>query len=896
MTVETQLSKKTYYEELAPDAGIHPVQVLGSMLLEEHMKEDGDASGIRFAQGEVYFHNKDYEAAIFKWEHITDGLDQWAKKNMADAYMELGMEASALDLYKGIETDSLVLKVEVALQLFSLYLQQEKQEAAVQSIKRAVALDPDYQNIAMIARAFFEEHEDWENAVELAANETIRTQSLDWAEVLKSYIDRELTERFEPSYFNDVLVSLYHVSPSHFEDMVLSLWNAYSGKPNHLPWLVNFNDLYQSIDGEQSHSWKKLSKRYEETYLQLIGGRYSTKELSNVLPAFLVNWLSLSESNHAILSSAAVLAWNDLFPESISAEHVYRAENLVSWKHPNGQTGLEESLELFDAVKKWSLENEVETGQQTNWMVEELLDLNTRHLLVAGSASSGKSSFINSVLDEPVLGEESSTVVIVKDHHETEINEVKSGVPSDGQPGERFIEYKLPSSFLRKHGFSMIDSPGFNSRLGGRNEVHNYINLADSMLFVLSANAPFTAQEAEFLVRIRDLAPSMPIHFLLNKMDTVYGEEEVERVLADTEQRIAAVFPEANVFAYSSHYKSSQQLARFNEFLTRNFEPARMADRVAKLLYVIRTTITDLFDKRLEHERALDKSIAWNEDMVSKLNGALHQLEDLEKEKTAEIRRYFHTVKTEIRQDMKVKIPEMIRSCAKLVREDSDFGKIHLQLNEEMNSRIQLYMEDTILPMYRDSLYEWIASSQDELKQSQVFLDEMSSGFNKLFEMDRIELGCDFRVIEDWRRDVQRMTSGVTVEKVNILLRHTPSQLLLKSAGRLINAIAQNKTVMVNRYTQYIENEDYSELAESIISKFLLPFDVFESGIDRDLALFFQHPNDVLKQTIDETRADISAKQAKLLDMKQNLAPFKESLTLFELRLRQYEWMLLTSR
>ena len=96
------------------------------MFFAEQKKELPDLSNFRFAQGEVYFHNNDFEAAIFKWENIQNELEPWAKKNMADAYLELELLETAENIYKSIKTDSLMLNTEVALQLFSFILNKEK--------------------------------------------------------------------------------------------------------------------------------------------------------------------------------------------------------------------------------------------------------------------------------------------------------------------------------------------------------------------------------------------------------------------------------------------------------------------------------------------------------------------------------------------------------------------------------------------------------------------------------------------------------------------------------------------------------------------------------------------------------------------------------------------------
>jgi tetratricopeptide (TPR) repeat protein len=134
---ENQLISKQFYEQfLSENAIAHPIRVLGEFYMEEQKKEVPDLAYIRFAQGEVYFHNKDYEAAVFKWENIYNELEPWAKKNMADAFMKLELYQDAEEMYKSISTDSVFLNTEIGLQLFSLYKDQMKLDSAFRVIKK----------------------------------------------------------------------------------------------------------------------------------------------------------------------------------------------------------------------------------------------------------------------------------------------------------------------------------------------------------------------------------------------------------------------------------------------------------------------------------------------------------------------------------------------------------------------------------------------------------------------------------------------------------------------------------------------------------------------------------------------------------------------------------------
>ena len=898
MTTERQLIEKTFYETFMEENQTkEPIQVLGEAYFEEQKKDiSSDLSAIRFAQGELYFHYKDYESAIFKWENIRNEREPWAKKNMADAYFELGLLPTAEDVYKSIVTDDMTLNTEVSLQLFSLYIVSGKLDRASQVIKETVAFNPDYPNVTSLARAFFEENHDGSSMVELASNEAIRLQSVQWYDVLQDYMVNGITKMMDPAYFEFTLLTLAKIDSVRFEKLSAACWNNYKVDDSHIAWVVVINRIIAAIERENIGSWSKLSQLYKESYLSLINGSHLLKEISAIIPNLLTNWLKVSDSKGALAASAAIVSWNEMFPSTLAASTLYEAENLLL-ELEQDSNGFEEVVMLTDEILDWAGKHNLQVAEPLKWMIYESKKKDScLRLFVTGTSESGKSSVINSIIGSDVLGEENSSVIMIENDENIEILEITEGdvqnveriedTPSFRQ--QRSFHVKLPSAFLRQRQLSIIDTPNLSTK----NEFFHFLHAADGLLFVLNANTPFTIKEQDALKQIRRELPHLPIHFLINKMDAVYDERQAAHIDDVTLEKIKLFEPEAKVFAYAPHYNSNGPLDDFGQFIFTHFSRQRSrASQTAHLLYFIREMILYLLNQRLEKENELVDSIKWNEEMLAKLNGAINQIGDMETEKVRMLTKSYQEIKGEMKAELLVKIPQLLRECSAFIKEDSNFAKLHIELNDEMNNRIQKYLQDTVLPEYFNSTQKWIGDCSEEFKGVQSFIDEMCESFNALYDMEKLKLECDFKVLDDWRRDADRMTSGISWEKMNILLRFTPSQFLLKSAGKLLGVLPQNNTILYNRYKQFVETEDYQETAKLVAARFLRQFELFERSMERDISIFFRTPLSVLGQTVEETREEIAANERELEIMRQNPEWYQDPLTLFELKLRQYEWL-----
>ena len=55
--------------------------------------------------------------------------------------------------------------------------------------------------------------------------------------------------------------------------------------------------------------------------------------------------------------------------------------------------------------------------------------------------------------------------------------------------------------------------------------------------------------------------------------------------------------------------------------------------------------------------------------------------------------------------------------------------------------------------------------------------------------------------------------------------------------------------------------------------------------------MFFDHPFSVLNEALDEASKEIEWNKESLREMRMNPETYRDPLTLFQLRLRQFEWM-----
>jgi ribosome biogenesis GTPase A len=165
-------------------------------------------------------------------------------------------------------------------------------------------------------------------------------------------------------------------------------------------------------------------------------------------------------------------------------------------------------------------------------------------LVVAGEFNSGKSSFINALLGERVLPE---GVTPTTDR----INILRHGPEITDQLREAFLlERTHPAEVLRE--LSIVDTPGTNAIIRRHEELtRDFVPRSDLVLFVTSADRPFTESERTFLEQIREWGKK--IVFIVNKIDILPRAEEREEVVRYVAENAGALLGEdPEIFAVSA--------------------------------------------------------------------------------------------------------------------------------------------------------------------------------------------------------------------------------------------------------------------------------------------------------------------------------------------------------
>ena len=165
-------------------------------------------------------------------------------------------------------------------------------------------------------------------------------------------------------------------------------------------------------------------------------------------------------------------------------------------------------------------------------------------LVVAGEFNAGKSAFINALMGEPLLEEgvtpTTQRVTLVK-HGEKKSRETQS---------DAFEIVEAPIEIIET--LNIVDTPGTNAVKREHEAItREFLPRADMVLFVTSADRPFTESERAFLEGIRNWGKKVAV--VINKIDLLMSSEDIQKVIAFVRDNASKLLgTEVDVFPVSA--------------------------------------------------------------------------------------------------------------------------------------------------------------------------------------------------------------------------------------------------------------------------------------------------------------------------------------------------------
>ncbi len=183
-------------------------------------------------------------------------------------------------------------------------------------------------------------------------------------------------------------------------------------------------------------------------------------------------------------------------------------------------------------------------------------------LVVTGEFNSGKSALINALLGDRYL--EEGVTPTTRSVQVLQFGPLEPPVPIDDH-----WRRTIPSDLLRE--MQIVDTPGTNAIMRHHEALtKEYVPRADLVMFVTSADRPFSESERAFLELIRQWGKK--IVFVVNKIDLLQTDAEKQKVVAFVRDGARTLLDsEPHVFGLSARHalddhagdEESQQVARY---------------------------------------------------------------------------------------------------------------------------------------------------------------------------------------------------------------------------------------------------------------------------------------------------------------------------------------------
>ncbi len=327
-------------------------------------------------------------------------------------------------------------------------------------------------------------------------------------------------------------------------------------------------------------------------------------------------------------------------------------------------------------------------------------------LVVAGEFNSGKSAFINALLGEKLQLEGVTPTT-------DQIYLLKHGEAGSKVPGERGIWVQhAPVDILRK--ISIVDTPGTNAIMRDHEALTaEFIPRSDLVLFITSADRPFTESERSFLAQIKEWGKKIVL--VVNKVDILDSDEDVEKVVdfvSSAAQQLTGSLPA--VFAVSARQAQKEAgaggflpleayiqetLDEDGRFRLKLLNPLGVGDRLLRgELADIQADLDVLAEDRALLDDVQRQMVYYNEDMQRNFQARLGEIDSLLLEMEKRGNAFFDD------RMRLARIPDLLRSK----QLEADFEKVVVA---DTPQQIERRVSELVDWMVEQDLRQWTAVS-----------------------------------------------------------------------------------------------------------------------------------------------------------------------------------------
>ena len=442
-------------------------------------------------------------------------------------------------------------------------------------------------------------------------------------------------------------------------------------------------------------------------------------------------------------------------------------------------------------------------------------------LVVAGEFNSGKSALINALVGRPVL-EEGVTPTTAEIHvlrwGEEETRETRRGV----------VVVTAPVELLRE--VQVVDTPGTNAVLREHEAItRTFVPNADLVLFVTSADRPFTESERAFLEEIR--AWGKKVVFVLNKVDTILREEDVERVESYVSENAHALLGTTPaVFPVSARLAMEARRAAADGTSFERVEALRRDSRFPALERYLVDTLDEAERVRLK----LASPLGVGERLAGRYRDVVEQRRTLLAEDFStieDIERQLAVYREDLAREFRFRLADVEKVLTEIENRGLDFfddtvrlarvldlvnrerikGEYERRVLADAPRQIERRVQELIDWLVSSELRQWQAIHEHVARRKHEHADRIVGQGGGSFDVDRVRLldrvgGVARSTVEEFDRDraaarladsVQSAVAGAAILEVSGLGLGATIAVLTTSAAADVTGILAATTLVV---------------------------------------------------------------------------------------------------